>query len=92
MEMSLTDPTVTPSRLFLAAVGEQILTYRETAGLSVVQLAEAVGVSAEEMDAIEHGWLDPGLSLIVKIAQVLEASVAELLNVSESELGSGLGF
>lgn len=82
----MVDPTLTPSRLFLAAVGEQILTYRETAGLSIEQLAEVVGVSADDMDAIEHGWLDPRLGLIVKIGDALNTTVAELLDVDGSEL------
>lgn len=86
MEMSLARPTITPSRLFLAAVGEQILTYRETAGLSVEQLAEAVGVSAKDMDALEHGWLDPGLGLMVKIAGALDTTVTELVDVGGSEV------
>lgn len=82
----MVDPRFTPSRLFLAAVGEQILTYRETAGLTIEQLAEAVGVSAGNMDAIEHGQLDPGLDLIVRIAEALDATAIELLDVGGGEL------
>jgi transcriptional regulator with XRE-family HTH domain len=81
-----------PSRaaLFLAAVGEQVLTYRETAGLSVARLAEKAGLSAHELDQFEHGWLDLPLTTLQAIADGLGTTVAVLLDVGGSELGLSL--
>lgn len=73
--------------MFLAAVGEQILTYRETARLSQAGLAEQVGLSVEQLDQIEHGWLDPSLTVMQALAEVLDTTVHELLDVEGSELG-----
>ena len=73
--------------LFLAAVGEQILTYRETAGLSVEQLAEKTGMAADDLDRVEHGWIDIDLGRLQTIADALGVTAAELLDVSGSELG-----
>ena len=81
-----------PSRtnLILAAVGEQVLTYRETAGLSVAGLAEKAGLLAHELDQFEHGWLDLPLTTLQAIADGLETTVADLLDVGGSELGLSL--
>lgn len=78
-----------PSRaaLFLAAVGEQILTYRETAGMTVEQLAEKICMTAAELDRLEHGWLDIDLSKLQAIADVFGVTAAELLDVRGTELG-----
>jgi transcriptional regulator with XRE-family HTH domain len=83
---------VFPSRadLFLAAVGEQVLTYRETAGLSVAGLAEMAGLSAPELEQFEHGWLDLPLTTLQAIADGLGTTVADLLDVGGSELGLSL--
>jgi transcriptional regulator with XRE-family HTH domain len=81
-----------PSRtnLILAAVGEQVLTYRETAGLSVAGLAEMAGLSAHELDEFEHGWLDLPLTTLQAIADGLGTTVADLSDVGGSELGLSL--
>jgi ribosome-binding protein aMBF1 (putative translation factor) len=73
--------------MFLAAVGEQILTYRETAGLGQADLAERIGLSVDLLDEIEHGWLDPTLTVMQALADALDATLAELLDVDGSELG-----
>jgi transcriptional regulator with XRE-family HTH domain len=73
--------------MFLAAVGEQILTYRETAGLSLADLAERVGLDVEQLDQIEHGWFDPSVTVMQALADTLDTTVAELLDVDGSELG-----
>lgn len=74
--------------MFLSAVGEQILTYRETASLSQQELAARAGVTIQELDEIEHGWRDVRLTVLQALADGLGASVAELLDVDGSELGS----
>lgn len=77
--------------MFLAAVGEQILTYRETAGLSQADLAERVGLDVEQLDQIEHGWFDPKLTVMQALADALDTTVAELLDIDGSELGVAAG-
>lgn len=73
--------------LFLTAVGEQAMTYRETAGLSLDDVAAKVGLTAEQLDDFEHGWLDISITKLQAIADAVGASAAELLDVSGSELG-----
>jgi len=73
--------------MFLAAVGEQVLTYRETAGLSLQDLADKAGISVVDLDRFEHGWLDPSLTLVQALAEALDTTVYELLDVDGSELG-----
>lgn len=77
-------------QLFLAAVGEQILTYRQTAGLSQAELARRSGISAEAIDRIEHGWLDPTLTDVEAIACCIGVSIIELLDIAGTELGLGV--
>lgn len=80
-----TEPT--RAQLFLAAVGEQVLGYRETACLSHEDLARLTSLTAEQIDDLEHGWLDPTLMDMEAIAQAVGATVYELLDVAGSELG-----
>lgn len=79
-----------PAELFLAAVGEQVMTYRETAGLSLTDLAEAAGLTVEQIDHFEHGWLDLPLSSIQTIAAILRVPVCELLDTTGSEMSISL--
>jgi transcriptional regulator with XRE-family HTH domain len=73
--------------LFLAAVGELAMTYRETAGLSLDDVAAKVGLTAEQLDDFEHGWVDLPISKLQAIASALGATATELLDISGSELG-----
>jgi ribosome-binding protein aMBF1 (putative translation factor) len=84
-------PIPTRAQLFLAAVGERVMTYRETAGLSLDDLSDEVGVSAEDLDRFEHGWLDLPLTTLQAIADALGVTVAELLDVASTELGLPFG-
>lgn len=77
----------TQSQLFLAAVGEQILTYRETSGLTLADLATKTGLAAETLDRIEHGWADLTLTDLRCIAAALNTTVGDLLDVDGTELG-----
>ena len=81
-----------PSRaqLFLAAVGEQVLTYRETAGLSLDDVAAKTGIPAALIDQIEHGWFDPRLTDLQALAEAVGATVGELMDIGGTELGLAL--
>ena len=72
---------------FLAAVGENVLTHRETAGMSQEDLAALTGLSVEVLDKIERGHADPRLLTLEAIAIALRAELGDLLEVSGSEMG-----
>ena len=72
---------------FLAAVGENVLTHRETAGMSQEDLAAVTGLSVELLDKIERGQADPRLLTLETIAIALGAEVGDLLDVAGSEMG-----
>ena len=61
--------------------------YRDAAGFSQRQLADAAGVSKGFISALEGGRSVPNLDMLVRIARSLEADPGEMLNamVAESE-------
>ena len=64
----------------LKYLGEKILKYREQKGISQQKLAEAVGVSKKTIGRIELGEIaDPGLSVLLKIANELDMNPLELI-------------
>lgn len=66
--------------LNLKYLGEKILKYREQKGISQQKLAEAVGVSKKTIGRIELGEIaDPGLSVLLKIANELDMNPLELI-------------
>ena len=73
--------------LFLAAVGEEAMTHRETAGLSLDDVAGRAGLTAEQLEDFERGGSDLTITTLQAIADALGTTAAELLNVSGSELG-----
>ena len=58
---------------------------RTAAGLTQQQLAEAVGVSRQTVNAIESGKFVPSTLLALKIARLFGKSVAELFSLDEEE-------
>jgi len=56
----------------------QLITVRDTAGWTPVELANSVGVTRATITAIENGSYDPSLFLAYDIAEALDARVAEL--------------
>jgi DNA-binding XRE family transcriptional regulator len=52
---------------------------REQRGLTQVQLAELVGVNKFHISNIERGKASPSVKLLIKIANVLNVSVDDLL-------------
>jgi hypothetical protein len=79
------------AELFLSAVGEQVMTYRETAGLDRAVVAGKVGLTDEQLDDFERGWLDLPITTLQAIADALGATTAELLDIGGSALGLSFG-
>ena len=72
---------------FLAAVGENVLIHRETAGLSQEDLASQTGLTLSLIDEIERGRVDVRLLTLERIAIALNAEMIDLLDVSGTEIG-----
>ncbi|MCU4801562.1 helix-turn-helix transcriptional regulator [Halobacteria archaeon HArc-gm2] len=53
---------------------------RETAGLSQADLAAAVGVSRQTVNAIERDRYDPSLELAFKLAAFFDCTVEDLFD------------
>ena len=52
-------------------VGERVRTYRERLGMSVGALAEASGIRAAVIEAIEEGQAYPALGVLVRLSRAL---------------------
>ena len=61
------------------AVGGRIRTRRRATGLSQTQLAEALGITFQQVQKYERGANRVSASMLVKIAAKLETSVAALV-------------
>ena len=59
-------------------VGNQIRTYRELRGIQLENLADAVGLSAQQMGRIESGQLGTPFTRLVQIAHLLGIRVGDL--------------
>ena len=55
-----------------------LITLREKAGWTPVELANSVGVARDTITAIENGSYDPSLFLAYDIAEALDANVTEV--------------
>lgn len=60
------------------AMKNEIPTYREREGLSQGELATAVGVSRQTINAIERERYDPSLELAFKLATYFECQIEDL--------------
>jgi putative transcriptional regulator len=58
----------------------QISVYRERDGLSQGELADAVGVSRQTINAIERERYDPSLELAFKLATYFDCQIEDLFN------------
>ena len=61
------------------AFGENLADERQIQGLTMRKLAERAGMSSSEISRLESGRRDPRLSTVIRVAQALEVSVADLL-------------
>lgn len=78
---------LTRSQLFLAAVGERVMVFRETAALSPQMLASRTGIPVAYIRRLEIGQADPSIVRLQRIATALDTTVQELLDVEGDELG-----
>ncbi|PSQ31004.1 transcriptional regulator [Halobacteriales archaeon SW_6_65_46] len=65
----------------------EIATHREREGLSQGELAEAVGVSRQSINAIERDRYDPSLELAFKLAAYFDLQVEELFQPDTEPVG-----
>lgn len=77
----------TGADLYRAAIGERVMTWRETLGISRATLANAAGISTGYLAKIERGKADPTITTMQAIAAGLETTVQEMMDVSGDELG-----
>ena len=57
------------------AFGKAVYDQRCALGLSVTDLAERVGMSADEIECIEEGGTEPTIALLRRLAAALDADV-----------------
>lgn len=60
-------------------IGKAIAKYRKAAGLSQNQLAEALDLGNEAISRIERGIVIPTVERIIKMAEIFDCPVSELL-------------
>lgn len=65
-------------------VGKAIAKYRKLAGLSQNQLAEALDLGNEAISRIERGLVIPTVERLIKMAEIFDCPVSELLTESSS--------
>lgn len=65
--------------------GEKLAQLRKSAGLSQYELADLVGVRQSNINFWEHSDKPPRSEVIPRLAEVLEVSVAELLDATPAE-------
>jgi transcriptional regulator with XRE-family HTH domain len=59
--------------------------YRDAAGLSQQQLADAVEITKSYVSSLELGYRAPHLNLLIKIAKVLHVRPGELVDAMMEE-------
>jgi transcriptional regulator with XRE-family HTH domain len=67
----------------IAAVGPRIRALREAMSLSLRDLADRSGVSAQMLSQVERGETSPTLAVAAKIAAGLELTLSQLLRLDE---------
>lgn len=66
------------------SLGETIKTYREARGLSQIDLARRAKISQGTLSRIEANLQKPGATILVRVAQILETSVDDLVKLVET--------
>ncbi len=67
-----------------AVIGARVKALRESAGLSLRDLAERSGVSAPMLSQVERGETSPTLTVAARIATGLELRLSQLLRLDEA--------
>jgi transcriptional regulator with XRE-family HTH domain len=79
---TVTTPSPTPTDP-IATVGPRIRALREAMSLSLRDLADRSGVSAQMLSQVERGETSPTLAVATKIAAGLELTLSQLLRLDE---------
>jgi XRE family transcriptional regulator, regulator of sulfur utilization len=69
----------------IAAVGPRVRALREAMSLSLRDLADRSGVSAQMLSQVERGETSPTLAVAAKIAAGLELTLSQLLRLDEGQ-------
>jgi transcriptional regulator with XRE-family HTH domain len=77
--------TIAPQTEPIAAVGPRIHALREAMSLSLRDLADRSGVSAQMLSQVERGETSPTLAVAAKIAAGLELTLSQLLRLDEGQ-------
>ena len=77
--MSQLAPLKPPHR-FDVAIGQRIRERRRSVGMSQAALAEATGVTFQQIQKYEHGTNRISFSRLVEICEALKCSVADLIS------------
>src|SRR6201992_1798741 len=77
--------TQTPVTDPIGAVGPRIRALRDAMSLSLRDLADRSGVSAQMLSQVERGETSPTLALAAKIASGLELTLSQLLRLDEGQ-------
>lgn len=67
----------------LALLGRVVRELREAREISQTELAAAVGVEQQRIDALESGRLDPDYVLLVRLAKALDVGAGALVARAE---------
>jgi transcriptional regulator with XRE-family HTH domain len=74
-----------PSQDPVASIGPRIRLLRDAMSLSLRDLADRSGVSAQMLSQVERGETSPTLAVAAKIAAGLELTLSQLLRLDEGE-------
>jgi XRE family transcriptional regulator, regulator of sulfur utilization len=83
--MATVAPSSTPPSDAPAAIGPRIRLLRDAMSLSLRDLADRSGVSAQMLSQVERGETSPTLAVAAKIAAGLELTLSQLLRLDEGE-------
>lgn len=81
---STTEMVKTDIDAFRRRLGDAVQIRRKSGGLTQEQLAEATDSSTEWISQVERGIGMPSLELLLRLAQALDASPAELVQAASS--------
>ena len=69
-------------------IAEKLTYYRKKNNLTQAQLGELLHVSAQAISKWENGQAEPGLDMIVKLAEIYRVSIDELLSISPAPIAN----
>ena len=83
-----TDPAEITEKGAAQRIGQRIREVRTVRGLSMSELGQRVGLSADRIQKYENGARKPKMAMLIKIAEALECSTLALI---DPEVSSYLG-